>query len=40
VRSERKQRLLDHRELQLEHAETAATEDEMAAERSSRLAYV
>jgi len=36
VRSERKQRLLDQLELQLEDAEAAATEDELAAERTAR----
>ena len=35
VRSERKQRLLDQLELQLEDAEAGATEDELAAERSA-----
>jgi transposase len=35
VRSERKQRLLDQLEMQLEDAEAGATEDEMAAERSA-----
>jgi transposase len=38
VRSERKQRLLDQLELQLEDAEVAATEDELAAVRSARSA--
>jgi transposase len=38
VSSERKQRLLDQLELQLEDAEAAATEDELAAERSARPA--
>ena len=37
MRSERKERLLDQLELQLEDAEAAATEDELAAERSARL---
>jgi transposase len=40
VRSERKQRLLDQLELQLEDAEAAATEDELAAERSARSSVV
>jgi transposase len=35
VRSERKERLIDQLEMQLEDAETAATEDELAAERST-----
>jgi transposase len=35
VRSERKQRLLDQLEMQLEDAEADATEDELAAERSA-----
>jgi transposase len=35
VRSERKQRLLDQLEMQLEDAEAGATEDELAAERSA-----
>src|SRR4051794_36101323 len=40
VRSERKQRLLDQLELQLEDAQAAASEDELAAERSARSAQV
>ncbi len=40
VRSERKQRLLDQLELQLEDAEASATEDELAAERSARSSVV
>jgi transposase len=40
VRSERKQRLLDQLELQLEDAEASATEDELAAERSARPSQV
>jgi len=40
VRSERKQRLIDQLELQLEDAEAAATEDELAAERSARPTQV
>jgi transposase len=40
VRSERQQRLLDQLELQLEDAEAAATEDELAAERSARSSLV
>jgi transposase len=40
VSSERKQRLLDQLELQLEDAEASATEDELAAERSARSAQV
>jgi transposase len=38
VSSERKQRLIDQLELQLEDAEAAATEDELAAERAARAA--
>jgi transposase len=38
VSSERKQRLIDQLELQLEDAEAAATEDELAAERAARPA--
>jgi len=40
VSSERKQRLLDQLELQLEDAEASATESELAAERSARSAQV
>jgi transposase len=40
VRSERKQRLLDQLELQLEDAEAAASEDELVAERSARTARI
>ena len=40
VSSERKQRLLDQLELQLEDAEAAATEDELAAEQSARPSVV
>ena len=40
VRSERKQRLLDQLELQLEDAEASAAEDELAAERSARSSLV
>jgi transposase len=40
VSSERKQRLLDQLELQLEDAEAAASEDELAAERAARSAQV
>jgi transposase len=40
VSSERKQRLLDQLELQLEDAEASATEDELAAERSAQSAQV
>jgi transposase len=40
VSSERKQRLLDQLELQLEDAEASASEDELAAERSARPAQV
>src|SRR5579863_2526407 len=40
VSSERKQRLLDQLELQLEDAEASATEDELAAERSTRSSVV
>ena len=40
VSSERKQRLLDQLELQLEDAEASATEDELAAERSARSSLV
>ena len=35
ARSERKERLLDQLEMQLEDAEADATEDELAAERSA-----
>ena len=35
MRSERKQRLLDQLEMQLEDAEADATEDELAAERAA-----
>ena len=40
VRSERKQRLLDQLELQLEDAQASASEDELAAERSARPSLV
>src|SRR3954468_20317205 len=40
VRSESKQRLLDQLELQLEDAEVAATEDELAAERTAPSSFV
>jgi transposase len=40
VRSERKQRLLDQLEMQLEDAEADATEDELAAERSAPSSLV
>jgi transposase len=40
VSSERKQRLLDQLELQLEDARASASEDELAAERSARSAEV
>jgi transposase len=40
VRSERKQRLLDQLEMQLEDAEADATEDELAAERSAASTVV
>jgi transposase len=40
VRSERKERLLDQLEMQLEDAEADATEDELAAERSAPSAVV
>ena len=40
MQSERKQRLLDQLELQLEDAQAAASEDELAAERSARSAQV
>jgi transposase len=40
VRSESKQRLLEQLELQLEDAEAAATEDELAAERSTSSSLV
>jgi hypothetical protein len=40
VSSERKQRLLDQLELQLEDAQASAAEDELAAERSARSSVV
>src|ERR1700761_2641818 len=40
VRSESKQRLLEQLELQLEDAEAAATEDELAAERTASASQV
>jgi len=40
VRSESKQRLLDQLELQLEDAQAAATEDELAAERTASSSVV